>query len=122
MANITANDALKHWAAWSRQYGFCLNTCCSIEKRFVNDPERYQWADDMERRYAFKPNEMIALRVEKIIVSVLLKEEIRALVACEVYGYSYPLDKIAEALGVKLASLKTYRLVARNKFKGAWHG
>lgn len=122
MASITANEALRHWAAWSRQYGFFVNTCCSIEKRFANDPDRYQWTDDMERRYAFKPNEKIALAAEEVIVRVLLKEEIRALVACEVYGYSYPLDKIAKILQLKVGSLKTYRLAARNKFKGAWHG
>lgn len=119
---VSANEALRHWAVWSRQYGFSASTCCSIEKRFANDPDRYQWVEDKERILEFKPNHNIALKAEKLMIKTLRKDELRALVACEVYGHRFPLDRVAKALKINTDSLKTYRLAGRNKFKGVWNG
>ncbi len=123
----TAAEALNHWAAWARQTGYKPSTCCSMERLYLSDPERYIHPCDKDQISIFKPTHKIAEKVEDTIRGLverglLSPKEIYYLVVCDVYGYKMTLKAIAKRLSINEGSLETYRLAARNKIKGAWNG
>ena len=122
---MDAKEALKHWAAWSRDtgkiYPTYAPTCTSFERNFVKDPSRYGWPVDQEER--FKYDLKTAEKVEGKLIKCLSKTELMVILCCEVYApgrLSY--EVIARRLHMTKEALDSYRLAALHKFGRNWHG
>lgn len=111
--------ALKHWGAWAVDTGNWRRTCAGIEKRWVNDPSRYVYPDDMEKRFRFKYDQRIGERVEAL-VNTLQDQEKLVLRARHVHYPHLADDLVAHRLAMSARAFDTTLLAATVRFGRIW--
>lgn len=111
--------ALAHWAKWAVDTGNWRRTCTSIEKRFINDPSRYTFADDDEKRFRFKYDQRTGERVEKL-VNTLPDQEKLVLRARHVHWPHLADDIVARRLAMSARAFDTTLLAATVRFGRIW--
>ncbi|MFK7088670.1 hypothetical protein AAFM71_07620 [Chromobacterium violaceum] len=111
--------ALAHWGRWAVDTGNWRRTCVSIEKRFISDPSRYQFADDEEKRLRFRYDARIGERTEDI-VNLLPDQEKLTLRARHVHFPHLTDDIIARRLAMSARSFDTILLSATVRFGRLW--
>jgi hypothetical protein len=113
------NAALKHWGHWAVDTGNWRQTCAGIEKRWVTDPSRYQFADDAEKRFKFRYDMRTGERVEQL-VNTLPDQEKLVLRAQHVHWPHLADDIVARRLGMSARGFDTILLSATVRFGRIW--
>lgn len=120
---MDSRTALRHWGEWSRDKGKWRRTCRSIESRYVLDPERYQWPEDIEtaNRRLNRYNKLIAEEAELIISFKLPAQEKELLKILYITAPgSLSEEDIARRMGMSPKQFNTICLSAHARFGRIW--
>lgn len=114
-------EALKHWGRWAVDTGNWRRTCAGIEKRWINDPSRYSFPDDEEKRFRFKYDQRTGERVEAL-VNTLPDQEKLVLRARHVHYPHLADDLVARRLAMSARAFDTVLCAATVRFGRSWLG
>ncbi len=112
---------LKNWGAWARDIGNWRKTCCSMERKFINDPCRYGNKDDIEKQFKFRYEQNIAEKAENIVKNMDSRQEKDILRAIYVFFPHLPDEQLARMFGVNLEYFEKKHLSALNNFMLRWN-
>lgn len=111
--------ALAHWAKWAVDTGSWRRTCAGIEKRWINDPSRYRFPDDEEKRFRFRYDQRTGERVEAL-VGTLQDQEKLVLRARHIHYPHLPDNLVARRLALSDRAFDTTLLAATVRFGRIW--
>ncbi len=111
--------ALAHWARWAVDPGNRSQSCVSIEHRCMDDPARYVFEEDAEKRFRFRYDQRIGELVEKLVTTMPAAER-QALQARHVYFPALTDDAVARRLGMSARGFDTVLLAATARFGRLW--
>ncbi|WP_148716476.1 hypothetical protein [Chitinolyticbacter meiyuanensis] len=113
--------ALRHWAAWSVDYGSWRKTCHSIESRYSRELCRYQHDSDEEVRNRERYDQLVAEAAEDIIRGMPVDQ--RALLKL-VYVEHPKMDPghMARRMGMSVQRYQLLEATALTTFSTRWNG
>ena len=111
--------ALAHWAKWAVDTGSWRQSCVSIEHRCIDDPARYVFEEDAEKRFRFRYDQKIGELVEKLVTTMPAAER-QALQARHVHFPALTDEAVARRLGMSARGFDTVLLAATLRFGRLW--
>ncbi|MCG9064701.1 hypothetical protein LH425_06540 [Laribacter hongkongensis] len=111
--------ALAHWAKWAIDTGSWRQSCVSIEHRCMDDPARYVFEEDAEKRFRFRYDQRTGELVEKLVTTMPTAER-QALQARHVYYPALTDEAVARRLGMSARGFDTVLLAATLRFGRLW--